>query len=192
MIAVMPQPIPPPPPPPTPPFDEFPELMLSLRSIGSRRSWPNEQPMLREEQERLFAPLLEARRAAATAMTRSQVVTAFDARRLTALIDATIRAFASERFAARAAARRAFEAELFEIVEPVRDALQSLRSFAEKPLGADESPEQIEQWSHWLAQLKVVFRAADSCWPALSSALAALPGEQQGGRRPSSGGDDGR
>lgn len=183
VIAIMPQPI--------PPFDELPELMLSLRSIGSRRSWPNEQQALREEQERLFAPLLDARRAAAKAVTRPQVVAAFDARRLTALIDATIRGFASDRFAARASARRAFEAELFEIVEPLRDAMQSLRSLAEKPLGAEESPEQFEQWSLWLAQLQVVFRAADSCWPALSAALAASPREQGGRARPS-GGDERR
>jgi hypothetical protein len=176
VIAIMPQPI--------PPFDELPELMVSLRSIGSRRSWPNEQPVLREEQERLFAPLLEARRAAAKAATRPQVVAAFDARRLTALVDATVRGFASDRFGARASARRAFEAELFEIVEPLRDAMQSLRSLAERPLGADGSPEQFEQWSLWLAQLQVVFRAADSCWPALSAALASTPRQEVGRGRP--------
>lgn len=151
---------------PPQPFDELPELMLSMRSIGSRRSLPNGQ-MLHEEQERYFAPLLDARRAAARAQTRAQVLGAFDGRRIAAQIDATLRAFANERYAARAPARRAFEAELFEVIEPLRDALQSLRDLAEG------SSEQIAKWPLWLAQLRVVFRVADSSWPALSAALVS-------------------
>jgi len=149
-------------------FDELPELMLSMRSIGSRRSLPNEQALL-EEQERYFAPLLDARRVAAKALTRAQVVGAFDGRRIAAQIDATLRAFASERYAARAPARRAFEAELFEIIEPLREALQSLRDLAEG------SSEPIAKWPPWLAQLRIVFRVADSSWPALSLALVSSP-----------------
>jgi hypothetical protein len=160
---------------PPQPFDELPELMLSMRSIGSRRSMPNEQSALQEEQERYFAPLLEARRAATKALTRAQAVAAFDGRRITALIDATLRAFASERYAARAPARRAFEAELFEIVEPLREALQSLRNLAEGSPTAEGSSEQLAKWTLWLAQLRVVFGVADSSWPALSATLVSSP-----------------
>ena len=176
-----------------PPFDELPELMLSLRSIGSRRSWPNDAVAVAEEQQRYFAPLLDARRTAARALTRSQIVVAFDGRRITALIDATIRAFAAERFAARAPARRAFEAELFEIIEPLRDALQSLRALADASGAAEESPELHSRWPLWLAQLRVVFRVADSGWPALSEALSASPlAVKSPRRRRSSGGEEQR
>ena len=176
-----------------PPFDELPELMLSLRSIGSRRSWPNDAISLEEDQHRYFTPLLDARRTAAKALTRTQVIVAFDGRRITALIDATIRAFAAERFAARAPARRAFEAELFEIVDPLRDALQSLRDLAEAPGAVEDSPESQARWSLWLAQLRVVFRVADSSWPSLSKALTTSPVDAKSSRRrPSSGGEDQR
>jgi hypothetical protein len=175
---------------PNPPFDELPELMLSLRSIGSRRSQPTALPEIVEEQERYFAPLLDARRTAAKAVTRSQVIAAFEGRRLTALIDASIRAFAAERFGARAPARRAFEAELFEIVEPLRDRIQSLRDIAERPASGEGSPEQSAQWSLWLEQLKAVFRIADSSWPTLAEALASAPRIAASGekRRSSAGG----
>jgi len=175
-----------------PPFDELPELMLSLRSIGSRRSWPNDAVALEDEQQRYFAPLLDARRTAANALTRSQVIVAFDGRRVTALIDATIRAFAAERFAARAPARRAFEAELFEIIEPLRDALQSLRALADPAGAAEDSPELQSRWPLWLAQLRVVFRVADSSWPALSKALTGSPVDAKWSRRRSSSGEEQR
>ncbi|HEY2379441.1 MAG TPA: hypothetical protein VGH98_25895 [Gemmatimonadaceae bacterium] len=174
----------------TPPFDELPELMVSLRRIGSRRSQPNELQDTVEEQERYFAPLLDARRTAAKAVTSAQVMAAFEGRRLTALIDAAIRAFASERYATRAPARRAFEAELFELIEPLRAEIQSLRQLAEKPLSADNTQEQQAQWSLWLAQLKVVFRIADSSWPSLAEALgsAKRAAASARGRRSSGGG----
>lgn len=170
-----------------PPFDELPELMLSLRSIGSRRSQPTALPEMVEEQERYFAPLLDARRAAAKAVTRTQVMAAFEGRRITALIDAAMRGFAAERFGTRAPARRAFEAELFEIIEPLHDQLQFLRDIAEGPAGAEGSSEQNAHWSIWLEQLRGVFRVADSTWPRLAEALATAPRVAPSGekRRPS-------
>ena len=49
---------------------ELPELMLSLRSFGSRRGAPNESGALDEEQAQFFAPLLDGRRTAAQAISR--------------------------------------------------------------------------------------------------------------------------
>jgi hypothetical protein len=157
------------------PFAELPELMHSLRSFGSRRRTPNDGPTFLEDQERFFGPLLEARRAAAQAVARPQVVAVFDSRRLTATIDARIREFAAERFGARAPARRALEAELFEIVEPLRDALQELGSLAEPMPMGQNAPMSQEQWAIWLAQLHVVFHVADASWPSLRDALIASP-----------------
>jgi hypothetical protein len=166
-----------------PPFDELPELMLSLRSIGSHRRQPNDSADLEQDQERFFSPLLAGRRSAAQAVTRPQVVAAFDARRMTAMIDATVRGFAADRFAKRAPALRAFEAELFEVLEPLRDALQRLRNIAERLTSGAESSEQYEQWTLWLTQLQVVFRVADSSWPALRETLASAPRVQSAGTR---------
>jgi hypothetical protein len=157
------------------PVPELPELMLSLRSFGSRRGPPNESESLLEEQDLLFAPLLDARRTAAQAISRPQVVAAFDSRRLAALIEAAVRQLAAGRFATHAAARRALEAELFEIVEPVRDALTILASLAEAIPFGESAPAADERWRLWLAQLRLVFRVADASWPALRDVLASSP-----------------
>jgi hypothetical protein len=169
---------------PIPPFDELPELTLSLRSFGSRRRSSNDRT-LDDEQARFFAPMLEARRAATAAVTRMQVVAAFDARRLGALVDATLRAFAAERFQTRPPARRAFEAELFEIAEPFRLALRELRELAEIVAGSGEPASEFDQFTRWLEQLRVTFRAADAIWPLLGDALVATPppGLTKGGSR---------
>lgn len=163
-------------------FPELPELMLSLRSFGSRRGSPNESGSLDEEQARFFAPLLDGRRTAAQAISRPQVVAAFDSRRLAALVDATVREFAAVRFATQAPARRALEAELFEIVEPLRDALTVLASLAEAIPFGQSAPVADEQWTIWLAQLRVVFRVADTSWPPMRDALASSPPAAAPGR----------
>lgn len=154
---------------------ELPELMLSLRSFGSRRGSPNESGSLEEEQARFFAPLLDGRRRAAQAVSRPQIVAAFDSRRLAALVDAAVREFAAVRFATQAPARRALEAELFEIVEPLRHALTVLASLARAISVAQNSPVADEPWALWLTQLRVVFRVADASWPAMRDALASSP-----------------
>jgi len=162
---------------------ELPELMLSLRSFGSRRGAPNDSGSLDAEQERFFAALLEARRMAAQAISRPQVVAAFDSPRLAALVDAAVREFAAARFATHAPARRALEAELFEIVDPLRDALTVLASLAAAiPPGQTTLPGDDEQWTLWLAQLRVVFRVADASWPPLRDALASSPAVSASGR----------
>lgn len=159
----------------TPPFDLLPELMLSLRSFGSRRRVANQQSALDDEEARFFAPMLDARRAAGDAVTRLQVVAAFDTRRLVALLDATVRAFATERFKTRPPARRAFEAELFEIVEPLRVSLRELRDRAEVVTSAREESARHDLFASWLEQLRAAFHVADAIWPALAEALAAAP-----------------
>ena len=163
-------------------FPDLPELMLSLRSFGSRRGAPNESRPLDEEQERFFAALLDGRRTAAQAISRPQVVAAFDAHRLTALIDAAVQHFAAVRFATHAPARRALEAELLEIIEPLHDALTVLGRLAEAiPLG-QTAPIADEPWTIWLTQLRVVFRVADTSWPAVREALVSSPAVSPSGR----------
>jgi hypothetical protein len=175
-----------------PPFDELPELTRSLRSLGSRRRASGQAEAASEDQERYFAPLLDARRRAAEARGPALVAAAFDARRILARVDATLRAFATERFGARPAARRAFEAELFELAEPFREALQLLGERARElePDAAGLPP--AAQWSAWVAQLQVTFRVADDGWPPVQSALDAAPPAGHGlARRPRSSGPGG-
>jgi hypothetical protein len=156
-------------------FDELPELMLSLRSFGSRRASPNEGAAFADEQDRFFSPLLEGRRMAAQAISRSQVIAAFDSQRLTGIIDATVRGIAAERYGSRAPARRAFEAALFEIIEPLREALDVLQGLAYVISRNQGAAIADDQWTPWLAQLRVVFHVADASWPALRDALTAAP-----------------
>ena len=174
------------------PFPELPELMLSLRSFGSRRGSPIEARALEEEQARFFAPLLDGRRAAAQAVSRPQVIAAFDSRQLAELVDGVLREFAAVRFATHAPARRALEAELFEIVEPLRDALTVLAGLAEAIPSDRNGPGADERWTLWVAQLRVVFRVADTSWPALRVALASTPSLTTSGRWRISGGERSR
>ena len=153
-----------------PSFDELPELTLSLRSFGSHRRDSFEGAAISQEQDRFFAPLLDARRQAAAVGTPAAVVAAFDAPRLRASLDATLRAFAMERCRNRDAARRAFEAELFEIAEPLRVALERLDHYARRVGDRDAETRGIE-WTEWLSQLRRTFRIADDSWPPLRASL---------------------
>jgi hypothetical protein len=146
--------------------ESLPELTLALRTLGSpRRRHPG------DEQERFFAPLLEARRAAARAATVEGAVDAFDAERLRASFDRAIRVLAADHAPSnRAAVRRALEARLQERLEPLRDALSELATRADALLRADDTSHH-EAWSRWAEQLRAVFTSADRCWPGVDAAL---------------------
>lgn len=147
--------------------EPLPELTLALRTLGSRRGRRGEG----REQERFFAPLLEARRGAARASDVETAVTAFDAHRLNAAFDKTLRALAADHAAsARAASRRALEARLQERVEPLREAVTELGERADALLIANEET-RAEAWRQWADQLQRVFACADRCWPAVDAAL---------------------
>jgi hypothetical protein len=167
--------------------EPLPELTLALRTLGSRRGRRGEG----DEQERFFAPLLEARRAAARASDLESIVTSFDAGRLGASFDRAIRAIAADRVAShRPPARRALEARLHERLEPLRQALSELGELADALLRADESS-RPDAWRRWADQLRVVFLCADRCWPSLDATLGPPAAPRRGilarlfGRRPS-------
>lgn len=156
--------------------EPLPELTLALRALGSRRRRRGEG----NEQERFFAPLLEARRAAVRAADVEGAVTAFDPARLNTSFDKTIRALAADRAASgRPAARRALEARLQERLEPLRRALSALGECADALLIADESA-RPDAWRRWADQLRAVFACADACWPGLDAALDTVGVSQRG------------
>jgi hypothetical protein len=149
--------------------EPVPELTLALRSLGSRRRRRGDGT----EHERFFAPLLEARRAAARAADLEAAVTAFDAGRLNASLDKMVRALAADRApSGRSPARRALEARLQERIEPLRHALDALGAVADDLLISDDET-RPDAWRRWAAQLRAVFECADRCWPGLDAALGA-------------------
>jgi hypothetical protein len=150
--------------------EPLPELTLALRTLGSRRRRRGEG----NEQEQFFAPLLEARRAAARAADVEAAVASFEATRLKAAFDKTIRALAAERAASgRPAARRALEARLQERLGPLREALSELGDRADALLRAGEDA-RPEAWRRWGEQLRAVFASADTCWPEVDAALETV------------------
>jgi hypothetical protein len=156
--------------------EQLPELTLALRTLGSRRGRRGAGP----EHERFFAPLLEARRAAARAGDVETAVRSFDAARLTSTFDKTIRSIAVDRAPSnRAPARRALEARLLERAEPLRDALTELGHLAEELLQADDASQDVA-WERWAVQLRVVFECADRCWPGIDAALSATSPPRRG------------
>jgi hypothetical protein len=147
--------------------EPLPELTLALRTLGSRRRRRGEGT----EHERFFAPLLEARRAAARAGDLEAAVGAFDAARLAGSFDKTLRALAADRAASgRAPVRRALEARLQERLEPLRTALEKLREAADELLAAGDAA-RPDAWNRWATQLRAVFECADRCWPEFDAAL---------------------
>lgn len=152
------------------------EQTLALRALGSPRAKPD------SEHDRFFGPLLAARRAAEGAGCAVDRVTAFDAPALRRALDGTLGAFASERFPDAPPDRRALEAELRELAEPLEGALERLGAAADA-VRASGDDVRFARWREWAAAVGDVFAAADTLW------LAALPalGEARG-----SGGSGGR
>jgi hypothetical protein len=149
----------------------LPELTRALRTLGSRRR-QSARPSSAGDQQRFFAPLLQARRAAGTASSPASVIAAFDGAALTTAYDQTLREFAKERFTEVGPARRALDAELSDLAEPLMNAFQSL---SEAATSASASVDDLKLWRTWAAQLRNAFEAADRVWPSLDVALNAGP-----------------
>src|SRR5215467_12056259 len=106
------------------------ELTRTLRAFGSRRHGRSRRESSPAEQRRFFAPLLEARRLARSAAVPADVIAAFDGIALSQAVTTSLREFAAERHAEQGPARRALEAELDEIAEPLVHAMTALAEAA--------------------------------------------------------------
>jgi hypothetical protein len=159
---------------------EVPELTVPLRALGSTRARPG------VDHDRFFGPFLAARRAAARASDPEGRLTAVDAKAIASNVGATVRELAAERYPKQPAERRAMEAELADLAEPVVKSLDALAAAAE---AARTGPDDVKfvRWRAWAAAYRDVFRAADQCWlAAIGSALgprAAHKRERFGWRR---------
>jgi hypothetical protein len=150
----------------------LPELTRTLRGFGSRRGSRGSRDSAHRDQQRFFAPLLDARRKAWGTREPTATIAAFDAANLASAFETILEAFARERHGDNGPARRALTAELVDLSEPLRDALDSLRRSADQATAATEN---LRLWRVWSTQLRVTFETADRVWLSLDAALDANP-----------------
>jgi len=91
-------------------------------------------------------------------------------------LESAIGDFAKARFPRRAPDRRALEAELFEIAEPVLVAFDALDVYAGRA-SDDEGNEgtAFVRWRSWCGAVQEVFDRSDRCWIALGPVLGEAP-----------------
>lgn len=148
----------------------LPEVTRTLRAFGSRRGQRASRLAGAAEQQRFFAPLVDARRQAVRAGSPFDAIDLFDAGAIASAINATLSRFAAERYGESGPARRALEAELTDLAEPLHVALTVLGEAAAKARNADGD---LRVWRAWCSALKITFEAADRVWLALDAALDA-------------------
>jgi hypothetical protein len=144
----------------------IPELTVPLRGLGSSRAQPG------ADHDRFFAPLLTGRTAAARATEPMHRLGAVDPAALDASLTRVTRELAAARFPKHPPERRALEAELADLAEPVAVSIGAL---AEAARGVREAPDDLVfvRWRAWAAAYRAVFAAADRCWLATVPVLAA-------------------
>jgi hypothetical protein len=144
---------------------EVPELTVPLRALGSTRGRPG------VDHDRFFGPFLAARRAAARAADPESRLAAVDCQALGAAVGVTVRELAAERYPKQPAERRAMEAELADLAQPVVASLEALAAAADTARRAPDDSRFV-RWREWAGAYRDVFRAADQCWlAAIGSAL---------------------
>ena len=148
----------------------LPELTRTLRAFGSRRGQRASRLAGAAEQQRFFAPLVDARRQAVRAGTPFDAIELFDPIAIDSAISAVVARFAVERYGENGPARRALEAELTDLAEPLHAALQAL---GEAAAIARQGEGDLRTWRAWCSALKALFEAADRVWLALDAALDA-------------------
>jgi hypothetical protein len=111
---------------------EVPELTVPLRALGSTRARPG------VDHDRFFGPFLAARRAAARAGDPEGRLAAVDATAIASNVGTTVRELAAERYPKQPAERRAMEAELADLAEPVIRSLGALATAAEAARAASD------------------------------------------------------
>jgi hypothetical protein len=151
----------------------LPELTRTLRAFGSRRGQRGPRTTAARDQQRFFAPLIDARKAALAATAPGATILAFDAQRLTTAITDALHGLVGERFAEPGPEQRALEAELLDLSEPLADALTAL---GEAAASAAADIDDLRRWRAWAAQLRATFEIADRVWMTLDASLDHLPG----------------
>lgn len=155
----------------TPEFT-LPEFTRSLRALAVPSAPGSDHDVI-------FAPLLEARRAAHRATSLEQQVAAFEAGKLERAWRGAIASLAERRHGESLPDRRALGAELELLAAPVWVALTALKSDAER-LKLAKGDQRHAAWEQWISALHTVFRAADAWWERALPVLADSRGRQGG------------
>jgi hypothetical protein len=154
----------------------LPEFTRGLRALGSRRGGDH------DAQARFFAPLLHARRRLEEEADPGSRVAAFDARQLRERLDQALRAFAADTYPRSAPDRRALQAELLDIAEPLFTALGALETSALRWREADESL-RFDLFRDWVRTVGAVFADADRSWSRAAPLIPARVRHAPVGRR---------
>jgi hypothetical protein len=149
----------------------LPELAHHLRGLGSQRARPG------SDHDCFFAALLAARRTAEALASPVEQLRAFEAAVLRASTEQALADFAAARFPDSAPDRRALEAELDELAEPLWQQLAALERAREV---AETSPDDslFLSWRAWAAAVRAAYVAADRVWVAAIPALADSRGRE--------------
>lgn len=148
----------------------LPELTRTLRAFGSRRGQRASRAAGPAEQQRFFAPLVDARRRAMRAGSPFDAIALFDAAAIESAINGTLSRFAADRYGDSGPARRALEAELSDLAEPLYRAVVAL---GEAAASARQANGDLRAWRAWCSALKTAFETADRVWLSLDAALDA-------------------
>lgn len=145
----------------------LPEVTRALRAYGSRRGRPG------SDHDRFFAALVDPLRAARDHVARGEAepwraAAHADGDAMSAAMHAALTTLAAERFPQLPPERRALEAELHDLIEPVAGALRelSVRAVALREAADDV---RLLRWRAWAAALAEAFARADRAW------MEALP-----------------
>jgi hypothetical protein len=144
----------------------LPEFTRGLRALGSRRGGDH------DAQARFFAPLLHARRRLEEEPDPGKRVAAFDAGTLRGRLDQALRTFAAESYPRSAPDRRALQAELLDLAEPLFSRLSALEKAALRWHDADES-RRFDLWREWVSMVGRVFADADRSWARAAPLIPA-------------------
>ncbi len=142
----------------------LPEFTRSFRRLGSIRGGHL------AAQDRLLAPLLQARRQLESEGDLVRRVELLDARQLRVRFGDALDAIAAEASNGSAPERRGLRAELEEMLEPLFRALQRLEDTAERFRAADDSV-RFSAWRTWVDAASEVFLCADRGWAGVARLL---------------------
>ncbi|GLC28428.1 M14 family metallopeptidase [Roseisolibacter agri] len=148
----------------------LPEVTRALRAYGSRRGSPG------SDHDRFFAALVDPLRAARDEVARGgaepwRAAAHADGDAMAAALHAALSTLAAERFPQLPPERRALEAELHDLVEPVAAALREL---ADRAAALRDAADDVRllRWREWSAALGEAFARADRAWIEALPALA--------------------
>ncbi len=143
---------------------ELPEFTRALRGFASMRALQS------PDHERVFGPLLAARRAAARVESVEGQLAAFDAARLHRALEEAIAAMSADRAPKDGAERRALVARLTDLAQP---AVTAIERMAREAAAVRDSPAEARgrTWVAWVEAVQALFDGTDLFWSALDRTL---------------------